>query len=48
MGFSVCDLTGVLCPAETVCMAAELKKEGITIVSQEPWLGADRHGQLHI
>ncbi len=42
MGFSVCDLTGVLCPAETVCMAAELKKEGITIVSQNPgWVQTD-------
>ena len=35
-------LTGPFRPAETVCMAAELKKESITIISQNPgWVQTD-------
>ena len=32
----------MLCHAETVCMAAELKTDGITVVSQNPgWVQTD-------
>ena len=41
-GFSTSDLIGLLRHAETVCLAADLKKEGITIVSQCPgWVQTD-------
>ena len=35
-------LTGSVCRAEMVCMAAELKQEGITIIAQNPgWVQTD-------